>query len=1031
MDEYIELGYGYMSLNGSTKEYSELIKIQKNGKVDIGYIRNLYINNRMDFFRLIDEVVLRGGKFNLKKEQNILKNIELESDKFLYKFIHKNEFEKIDFYDLGLGNIVNRYNIKNDCFFNFIYLDAFKILNRNIDIKRIEEEFLRKGFEVLNKESFEEKYIDKIKKMRNENSEVEDLNNLNYEFNGINKTVSEFTEKIKYSQNLKELNLLKVNLSEIFSQGAFLEYCKSNEKYVLEDILSEIDSDFIGIPKIGKYKSKKLLSELNSFLEIYEKRSELLSDFDINIKDIWFKKIKNKPVNSIKKVFKIENEFGILDNKNFSEIQLKNINNYEVDDIIKSNFIEFILKINSLNDINLILKEQLKKIKDKEILMLNKRYLNGDTLEEIGALSNITRERVRQILKKAASKLNEELIKAKFKESLAMTFIEEKYINIDDINVLVDDENLVGFKVFLEFNSNIVFDDMEFISLYDNQYLNNLNEKLIDYLDDEFILDEELDSLNEIYEIVGFKSLEKYKIEKHLIKLGYIKQGKFFSKERLNLSKGYELLLKYFIDSTIRLDEQGAIEIKKKFMEVFDIDITDKSCRSIEARIVDNINLFCVDSREYIHIDNLNISEEGKELVDKFTTESLKEREVTTAQDIIKVYGDELNRVNIDNKYKVYSIIKYYFNDRYITGKGNTMSIAYISNKENIKKNREDFIEEFIINNGGLAKRKEIISNLKWEPNKFDDTITKSNKFIKLGKFIILSNSSDITSDIKKRIIYLIELSIRNYGAVSTGYIYSKSMLDSELYKLFTKYNAKSGQDIISLIKFVDPSLRGFIHILYREDSNVRNVIDIVKNNFSNVHKKKEIRAFLRELGYRDTGVSNIFRSLIEEKEYYYISSFDIVNKKNLMSIGDDILNKVFELLTIEFEDNEYLVVNNISRLRRKLPRIDYTWEPELIESLVDGKGYRSIKRIYYDYIHGTDRVILVKENSKITKFDELIKHILINEYYGVMHIDHIYKFLIEKGVIYNNLRNRTIPYEVLSSDLFEIDSLGRFKIKE
>ncbi|MCX0395724.1 hypothetical protein LI038_15065, partial [Clostridium perfringens] len=459
-----------------------------------------------------------------------------------------------------------------------------------------------------------------------------------------------------------ELNLLRVNLSEIFSQGAFLEYCKSNEKNVLEDILSEIDSDFIGIPKIGKYKSQKLLSELNSFLEIYEKRyekrNELLSDFDINIKDIWFEKIKNKPVNSIKKVFKIENEFGILDNKNFSEIQLKNINNYEVDDIIKSNFIEFILKINSLNDINLILKEQLKKIKDKEILMLNKRYLNGDTLEEIGALSNITRERVRQILKKAASKLNEELIKAKFKESLAMTFIEEKYINIDDINVLVDDENLVGFKVFLEFNSNIVFDDMEFISLYDNQYLNNLNEKLIDYLDDEFILDEELDSLNEIYEIVGFKSLEKYKIEKHLIKLGYIKQGKFFSKERLNLSKGYELLLKYFIDSTIRLDEQGAIEIKKKFMEVFDIDITDKSCRSIEARIVDNINLFCVDSREYIHIDNLNISEEGKELVDKFTTESLKEREVTTAQDIIKVYGDELNRVNIDNKYKVYSIIK-------------------------------------------------------------------------------------------------------------------------------------------------------------------------------------------------------------------------------------------------------------------------------------------------------------------------------------------------------------------------------------
>ena len=124
-------------------------------------------------------------------------------------------------------------------------------------------------------------------------------------------------------------------------------------------------------------------------------------------------------------------------------------------------------------------------------------------------------------------------------------------------------------------------------------------------------------------------------------------------------------------------------------------------------------------------------------------------------------------------------------------------------------------------------------------------------------------------------------------------------------------------------------------------------------------------------------------------------------------------------------------MVNNISRLRRRLPRIDFTWEPELISSLVNGNKYKRVKRVYYDYVGGTDRVILVKDSSSIERFDELVKHIITNEYNGVKHIDHICKFLVDQGVIYNNEKNRSLPYEILTSELFEIDEMGRFKIKE
>ena len=170
---------------------------------------------------------------------------------------------------------------------------------------------------------------------------------------------------------------------------------------------------------------------------------------------------------------------------------------------------------------------------------------------------------------------------------------------------------------------------------------------------------------------------------------------------------------------------------------------------------------------------------------------------------------------------------------------------------------------------------------------------------------------------------------------------------------------------------------------------------------------------------------------LIEEKEYYLISNVEIVYKDKLKEIEGNVINNVYSLLDSEIGEKKYIVVNNICRLRRRLPRIDFTWEPELISSLVNGKKYKRVKRVYYDYVGGTDRVILVKDNSSIERFDELVKYIIMNEYNGVKHIDYIYKFLVDQGVIYNNEKNRSLPYEILTSELFEIDEMGRFKIRE
>lgn len=52
MKEYIELGYGYNLTESASKEYLELIKINKDGKVDIDYIRGIYRNDRNVFLKV-------------------------------------------------------------------------------------------------------------------------------------------------------------------------------------------------------------------------------------------------------------------------------------------------------------------------------------------------------------------------------------------------------------------------------------------------------------------------------------------------------------------------------------------------------------------------------------------------------------------------------------------------------------------------------------------------------------------------------------------------------------------------------------------------------------------------------------------------------------------------------------------------------------------------------------------------------------------------------------------------------------------
>lgn len=1112
MKEYIELGYGYNITENVSKDYLELIKINKDGKVDIDHIRSIYKSDRNAFFKLINEILLRGGNFHLEKEQNILKNITIESNEFIFK--SENEFRSLEihFEEYNIGDFINKYKVDNDKFFNFMFIEAFKVIDRNVNIEKLKEEFIKAGFEMFEKETFERKCIDKANKKCNTVNEgekdketdneyllIEELNNIvasipeyikckevkaifsksnermfidycmkndiplindldgkslyNFskfksigkkKFNLVKEKLENIEEIIlaieskigetkskKYLEQIKELNLLNEKIEDIFNQRTFLSYCYQNNKENLNDILEEIETSFIGIPKMGAIKCKRLFSELDELINNTKLKNKLLEDFIIKINEYWFEKIKFKKIKDILLVLEVDLKLNDIEEKTFEEIQNTRLEDYNLDKESKKEFVDVIWRINNLMDINSIIEASVNILNDDDKKILNQRYLLGNILEEIGKEYNLTRERIRQKIIKSNEKLMRMYKNYDIISSLKLEFINSKFIGISEILNLVKEENRLGIKIFLELREDLIFRDMEILTLNNDGYIEELNNEIIEYLDEEFIIDDVIDGLNEIYEIVGFKDLEKYKIEKHLIKLGYRKYGKFYSKNTLTLQKGYEWIANRYIENSIRIDNEGLDLLKRKYIEIFEEDISDKSIRTVEARIMENPNMICIDNSEYIHITKWNVYDETKQVADKVLEDTLKSVEITTAQDVIKYNESELSNVGIHNKYYFYSIIKHFFSDKYSTGKGNTMSITYNVNKDIMSKSREDIVKEYISKNGGVVLKNEVLNEFRWELFKLEDTISKSNKIIRIGNYITLISNELLSENIKSKFKDMVSESLSKYGAVSTQIIYSKSMIDTELYSFCKYFHIKSREGIAPIIKILDPYLKGHTNLLYHEDSHVKSPEDIVVNKFREVHKKEEIKNLLKEIGYKEASIGNVFAKLIEEKEYYLISNLEIAYKHKIEEIEENIIDAVYSLLDSEIGKKEYIVVNNISRLRRRLPRIDFTWEPELISSLVNGKKYKRVKRVYYDYVGGTDRVILVKDSSSIERFDELVKHIIKNEYNGVKHIDHIYKFLVDQCVIYNNEKNRSLPYEILTSELFKIDEMGRFEIKE
>lgn len=1071
MKEYIQIPYWINKLDeiksDRIQQFLRMFSTFQDNKIDIDYLRKYYMEYPESFIELVDELSLRGFEFFSNKQNNLLPKLKHDKEgHYLLVKENKELYSNVDFIKFGMGNLTTRFKVESDEFFNYIPLTGFKLFNPHFELEELYNEFSKRGFNLIPFNSSDFVCGGSIEKMTLKKIEVQQDSIDNFEENS-KKHIDNRNENSYYDNLSEEINLEKFALTpaaglkkitdakdlisdikndksqatdicnadpksieDLFAESKYRLFKKFCDKKGISNILEVTDETFVEFskrPMVGKKKVEDVKEIINDALKFVTKGDikKQMEDFVVNIDAHWLDKLKDCHFSMICKTL---NENCTL-NKDLkiSEMQNKTINQLELEgDLITFNKVLKI--INSIKPPTITLAEIENSTKDQRMCeIVNLRYTEGYTLEKISQNFNLTRERVRQILVKFNNKFKRYLSIKKFRKAIKLEFINKKFCTFKEFYELFKNEDICYANLIIkEERGFYVFKPLELLYFEDNKECEKIDE-FIDKLPKCFNFYDNIDELIENIQTLDIENPTIDQIEALLSYYNYNSYGEFFSKEKLTIGGIVNLIFENYIEKPMKLDEDGYEFIKKISKEYLNFDITS-SIRSVDRCLRDNKEIILTDSKTFLHLSKLKYKEEIMDSIEIWMDEKLSDNSVVYPGDIFLEHESVLVTSGINSKYTLYALVSYYFGDKYTIGKGNTLSI--FTNPEFKQFSREDYVVEILEQNNGTISKKELVDLTNWEIYKVDDTICKSNRLLKLGSTITTIDRMEISDAEKEEFAAVVNKLMFQNGFTSSLKLFKEMIFHPVLCKFLNKNKIDDKEKLASITKKFFPFIKGRTHFLYTESSKYTSFEEVMFDTFKDSCTKDEIKELATSFGYKEMMCGIFVKKAINENQYVEISQDELL-ASNKFNLENEAIDNLVDYIEEQLGENEYISLNNLSGYRKRLPRIDYKWNPYLMRSLLKDKGYRPVCKIYDDPRY--ERIIMVRESSEIKSFDHLIYHIIKNEYEGNMHEVKIYEFLESKGIFYKQdcITDRKLPYEVRTSKWFKVDELGRVELIE
>lgn len=1102
MINYIEVPYMVVKNESGSDNFKELLKNELDGRIELDYLREIYKKDPLEFIKLSQELSFRGCAFKLSSPNNLLENLHFEESRE-YIFVKENKFryKTFNFDKYKLGDLVSKYKINDDRFFNFVPVEGFRIFNNYINIDELKEELILCGFSLKSAVEIEAIKFDEVgvsekneiilgesidAENDSEHNKCLDKNNLNSCYKDIEElliedyfrentfntfreyskainitNVSEIDEEIiegyakrpsvgiKRVSNVRERlesikngnytvtlvsqdevnfnNIEEAPIEGLFCDSchrAFILFCRNEDVHCLGNINVELLDRFSKSRGVGVKKVESVREILEKYITIEKENLEYNFDKPIFIEDKWIGILESVKISKIGEIlglpWKLGEKWtlGYIQGKTLEELSLTETTSYK-------QLIAIVKRINEQKNINEILTESRATLKENEVKCINLRYGNGYTLEQAGNELNLTRERVRQIIAKAISRINNNSKALDIEIAINLTFYGKSFCLIEEFYELAGEDNFLIAKAINMGELFNICKDLDIVYFGDLEELNLNIDKVVSSLPSVFKLYDKLDEIIEMLSEFGILDIDIEKIERLLEFNDYKQYGEYFTKFKLNYVDIFEIIFRDYLDEPMYLDENSYEKLKKLFKIHFGL-ILDNGLRATEARIRNVENIVLVNQKTFLHIDKLFIEQSTIDTVRELIDLELLEKSSVSAQFILNKYFNELSSIGIKNKYLVYSIVSYYLPHLYKVGKGNTLDIS--NSLEELKQSREEKVLELIHQNNGKISKDEILAITGWPQIKLEDILCKSKKLIRVAHYISTAEYLGLNDDLNKIIHDVILGEINKNGFVVSASLYNDLILIPEVYDFFDKNNITKGEHLGPIVKYIVSQLRGNTYFFSMEGSKFKSFNDVILDRFPEICTKDEIKDILECFGFKGKTLTAFINDMIFSGNYIKISSDEYISSSKF-NIKDDAIEELIKFIEEKFRDKEYLSLNTLTGFKRKLPSIEYSWDIYLIESILTKHGYRKVERTFFDT--STERLILVRESSPIMKFDELVYYILKNEYKGIMHEVKICDFLCEIGVIFNNekISQKKIPFDLYKSDKFSIDEFGRVEL--
>lgn len=562
------------------------------------------------------------------------------------------------------------------------------------------------------------------------------------------------------------------------------------------------------------------------------------------------------------------------------------------------------------------------KLDEKQVKLIIMRFCEKHTLEEVGKSFNLTRERVRQIVKKYIEKLSKRLnhqlhggtinrIIAKFKSKLFISYEEIKtefgFISPLIVEVLKLIQN--PFNEFKELGG-ITPEYSELNKIY--SWIRSIN----------FITDDELEDVLESMQ----KNLEvnvSLKELSNLFSSMFIhSNGYFFNSHFINTrsNKVVFVVAKHFSEG-IRVYDDDSIN---KFIRIYIDYFGKESFLKSGTRIIGNyITRYTkiIDRGTYAVIDE--IIELESNVID-FLIETIQKSKLVYIERLFNLARENFDLEHIKSKEHFASVIKKPLNTFY------NNRFYYATEAHHL--NYQSYIVEYIQNAKRIVSNKELLDKfpgleLKTITNLVNANSTiltlNDNKYMTVASFKLSENEKKVYSDILRSRLdlkpYIHIKEMQRYVIFNAALIAHKDINEDYLglHKILEHHFDKDYKLHYPFIGIKETFL-GTIddmadyYIVNKDVINLRDVIDF----------------------YNDYSIPpNTIEWIKRRTNRYYQVSDNQIMIKSLIQIDSYIVSTVERILQIYFKENPYSGIDDF-KMWNMLPKINIEWNKYLVHSL-------------------------------------------------------------------------------------------------